>query len=109
LIVAMNKEETMLLGFEIVAYAGDARSKLLLALKAMKKGEFTKAEALMQEADECLGDAHNSQTRMLQDEAAGDGADIGFIMVHAQDHLMTALLLKDLMQSFMELYRRTDK
>lgn len=30
----MNKEEVQLLGFEIVAYAGDARSKLVEALKA---------------------------------------------------------------------------
>ena len=30
----MNREEVTLLGFEIVAYAGDARSKLLEALKA---------------------------------------------------------------------------
>ena len=29
----MNREEVTLLGFEIVAYAGDARSKLLEALK----------------------------------------------------------------------------
>ena len=30
----MNKEEVQLLGFEIVAYAGDARSKLVEALIA---------------------------------------------------------------------------
>ena len=30
----MNREEMTILGFEIVAYAGDARSKLLEALKA---------------------------------------------------------------------------
>ena len=34
----MTKEEMTLLGFEIVAYAGDARSKLLEALKAAEKG-----------------------------------------------------------------------
>ena len=35
-----------LLGFEIVAYAGDARSKLLEALTAAKNGELDKAEEL---------------------------------------------------------------
>ena len=30
----MNREETKMLGFEIVAYAGDARSKLLETLNA---------------------------------------------------------------------------
>ena len=36
----MNREEVTLLGFEIVAYAGDARSKLLEALNAAQAGEF---------------------------------------------------------------------
>ena len=30
----MNREEVQLLGFEIVAYAGDARSKLLESIKS---------------------------------------------------------------------------
>ena len=34
----MNKEELTMLGFEIVAYAGDARSKLLEALSSAQKG-----------------------------------------------------------------------
>ena len=33
----MNREEATLLGFEIVAYAGEARSYLLDALKAAEK------------------------------------------------------------------------
>ena len=43
----MNREEVQLLGFEIVAYAGDARSKLLEALKAAEASDFAKAEALV--------------------------------------------------------------
>ena len=38
----MNREEVQLLGFEIVAYAGDARSKLLEALNA-NEGDFDKS------------------------------------------------------------------
>lgn len=40
----MNREEVTLLGFEIVAYAGDARTKLLEALKAAERGEFDRAD-----------------------------------------------------------------
>ena len=36
-----------LLGFEIVAYAGDARSKLLEALKAAENGDFAKADSCL--------------------------------------------------------------
>ena len=54
----MNKEEVQLLGFEIVAYAGDARSKLMEALKAAENGDFTKAESLVEEAGSCIAEAH---------------------------------------------------
>ena len=50
----MNREEVTLLGFEIVAYAGDARSKLLEALKAAEAGDFAKADALVEEANGCI-------------------------------------------------------
>lgn len=43
----MNREEATLLGFEIVAYAGDARSKLLEALNAAQAGEYDRAEELV--------------------------------------------------------------
>ena len=36
----MNKEELQMLGFEIVAYSGDARSTLLKLLKEVRQGNF---------------------------------------------------------------------
>ena len=85
----MNRDEVQLLGFEIVAYAGDARSKLLEALNAAKDSEFDKAEQLVEEANECIANAHKAQTNLL-----------------GQDHLMTTLLLKDLMKHLIELYKK---
>ena len=41
----MTKEEATMVGFEIVAYSGDARTKLLLALEEAKKQNFEKCEA----------------------------------------------------------------
>ncbi len=61
----MNREEVTLLGFEIVAYAGDARSKLLEALKAAEAGDFEKADALVEEAGSCIAEAHHAQTSLF--------------------------------------------
>ena len=102
----MNREEVALLGFEIVAYAGDARSKLLEALKAAEKGDFDKADALVEEADACIADAHHAQTSLLTKEAAGEDIAYSITMIHGQDHLMTTILLKDLMHHLIELYKR---
>ena len=53
--------------------------------------------------------AHQAQTGMLQAEARGESVEVGFIMVHAQDHLMTTMLLRDVVNSFITLYERTSK
>lgn len=102
----MNSEEVQLLGFEIVAYAGDARSKLLEALTAAQNGDFEKADSLVEESGECIANAHKAQTSLLAKEAQGDDIAYSVTMMHGQDHLMTTLLLKDLMKHLIELYKR---
>lgn len=101
----MTKEEASMIGFEIVAYSGDARSKLLLAVEKAKSGNFSECTNLIDQANECLNDAHKSQTELLQLEARGESLEIGFITVHAQDHLMTTILLKDIVNNLLDIYR----
>lgn len=101
----MNKEDLQMLGFEIVAYSGDARSTLLQLLQEVRKGKFDGVDDALKDADENLKLAHNSQTQVLANEASGDNLDIGFIFIHGQDHLMTTLLLRELVQDFIELYK----
>ncbi|HEL2455261.1 TPA: PTS lactose/cellobiose transporter subunit IIA [Streptococcus suis] len=105
----MNREEITLLGFEIVAFAGDARSRLMEALAAAQKGDYAKAEELVEAANACIVEAHHAQTSLLQKEAAGEDLAFSVILMHGQDHLMTTLLLKDMMNHMIELYKRGDK
>ena len=105
----MNREEVQLLGFELVAYAGDARSKLLEALKQAEAGDFAKAEALVEEAGGCIAEAHKAQTSMLTQEASGAEIPYSITMMHGQDHLMTTILLKDVIHHLIELYKRGAK
>ena len=100
----MTKEEASMIGFEIVAYSGDARSKLLLAVENAKTGNFDKCDQLIEEANACLVDAHKSQTELLQQEARGNHVEVGFITVHAQDHLMTSMLALELIQELIVLH-----
>lgn len=102
----MNREETTMLGFEIVAYAGDARSKLLEALNLAQQGDFNETEQLIEEANQCIVSAHNAQTDLLAKEASGEDIAYSVTMMHGQDHLMTTLLLKDMMKHIVELYKR---
>ncbi|MCO4337929.1 PTS lactose/cellobiose transporter subunit IIA [Staphylococcus agnetis] len=102
----MNREEVTMLGFEIVAYAGDARSKYLEALNVAQAGDYAKAEQLIEEGNQCIVDAHKAQTSLLQKEAKGDDIAYSVTMMHGKDHLMTTLLLKDMLKHIIELYKR---
>lgn len=84
-----TKEEISMVGFEIVAYAGDAQTDLLAALDAAREGDFEKAEQLHKDASDALIGAHDTQTKLLSQEAGGGEMEMTFIMAHAQDTLMT--------------------
>lgn len=92
----MTKDDIAMVAMEIVAYSGDARTKYLDAMEAIMGDEFDKAEALIKEGDDLILDAHNQQTELITKEASGESLEIGFLTVHAQDHLMTAMLLSDM-------------
>lgn len=100
----MTKDELSMVGFEIVAYSGDARSTLLSLLKEMRAGNFEHVEEKLKEADENINLAHQSQTKILQQEARGEDMEMGFIFIHGQDHLMTTILLRYIVDDFINLY-----
>ena len=102
-----TKEEISMVGFEIVAYAGDAQTDLLAALDAARKGDFEKAEQLHKDASDALIGAHDTQTKLLSQEAGGGEMEMTFIMAHAQDTLMTTMILeKQAHHRCLQAYRR---
>jgi PTS system cellobiose-specific IIA component len=76
------------------------------ALYEAKAGNFDSAHAKMQEANEAFHQAHRYQTDLIQAEAGGEKFDLPIILIHAQDHLMNALTVKDLANEFIDLYEK---
>ena len=50
--------------------------------------------------------AHQSQTKLLHEYANGVEIKIEIIMVHAQDHLMTSMTLREVALEMLELYKK---
>lgn len=94
-----------MIAFGLVAQAGDARSKADEALYAAKHGDYERAHVLMSQADESILGAHKIQTELLAREASGDHQPVDILLIHAQDHLMTAMLAKELISELIELHR----
>jgi len=99
-------DEEYVTAFELITKAGTSKSTSMLALQAARAGELDKARELLEQAGTDLLAAHHVQTDLVQGEAAGRRVPLNIILVHAQDHLTSAILLRDLAEEFIHLYAR---
>ena len=90
----------------LIIHSGEARSYAMEAIQAAKAGKIEEAEELIIKSGENLSKAHNSQTKLIQGEAGGEKVEFSLLLVHAQDHLMTTIALKDIAKEIVELYSR---
>lgn len=90
--------------FAIITSAGSSKSNSMMAIRKAREGDFEGAAELLAEADRDLRDAHRAQTDLLTEEARGHAVQLNIILVHAQDHLTGALLVRDLAEEFIHLH-----
>lgn len=95
---------------ELITYSGNARSMAFGALEKAKEGHFEEAEQMLADSKKENTKAHNAQSELLFAEANGEKAEIGILLVHAQDHLMTSMLAIELIQELIVLHKeKADK
>lgn len=99
----MELEENLI---EIISLSGEVKKDFLEAVKHAKNNETEQAQKVYEEADDKLIKAHLKQTELINKEAGGEKLESSLLLTHAQDHLMTAILLKDMAKEFMDLYAR---
>ena len=102
----MDDEKRMQIVMGIIMAGGNAKAHAVEAITAAKKGDFTEAEKKLEETNQAIVDAHNTQTEMLTAEARGEHTPIDLYMVHAQDHLMTGITFVDLAKEIVEVYKK---
>ncbi|MDQ0297918.1 PTS system cellobiose-specific IIA component [Salibacterium salarium] len=102
----MDYEKTVI---GLIVNSGNARSKAMESIQFAKNEEFVKAKETLQQASDELGEAHKVQTDLIQQEAGGTKHDVTLLMVHAQDHLMNAMTLKDLAEEMIDLHEKLHK
>lgn len=87
----------------IIMHGGNARSCAMKAMQEAKKENFLEAKKFIEESNNELNKAHRIQTDLIQAEARGEGIDLSLLMVHAQDHLMNAMTVRDLAEEIIRL------
>lgn len=91
--------------FQLIAVAGDSKSKSMMAIDAASEGDFEKAKELLDEAKEELKIAHGLQFQMIKEESQGKYVDINILLIHAQNHLTMAMLTLERAEETIRLYK----
>jgi len=92
---------------KLVMNGGEAKTQAMAAVNEAKKNNFDKAHEHIKLAEKALIEAHHSQTDMLTKEAQNSSpTETTLLMVHAQDHLMTAIIFIDLIKEIVALYQK---
>ena len=107
--MTQSNEDIQMLSFNIILHAGNARSFAMEAIWLAKEAKFTEARDKIAEADNEFNEAHHIQTKLLQNEASGESTNVTVILVHAQDHLMTSMAVKDLAKEMIDMYEKMEK
>lgn len=101
-----TNEETV---FQIILHGGNGKSLAMEAIQLAKKGDIQAAKDKIKEAEQSINEAHHVQTTLIQNEVNGNKNEVSLLMVHAQDHLMTAITIKDLAAEMIDLYDLLNK
>jgi len=93
----------------LIAGAGDSRSYCMEAIDAARDGNFDEARELVDKAVKAMVETHEAQTDLIRDEMEGRGEAVSLLMVHAQDHLNLALIMRDIAEEFIAIYERISR
>lgn len=89
--------------FEIISNAGFAKGICYEALNLAIEGKINEAKSKLKEADESLLNAHHIQTDLIKKEVSGEKTEVTVLFVHAQDHLMSAIEIKNLVENLIRM------
>lgn len=96
---------TELACFEILAHVGTAKSAYIEAIDHARLGEFDAARKLMAEGDAEFHKGHECHFSMLQKDASGEQkAEFSLILLHTEDQMAEAEMLKTVATSFIGSY-----
>ncbi|WP_040213497.1 PTS lactose/cellobiose transporter subunit IIA [Clostridium polynesiense] len=98
-------ENNELISFDIISNVGAAKSIYMEIINKCEKKDFDSVEEMLEEAEGYLIAGHKRHMELVQKEASGDKVELSLLLMHAEDQLMNAELVKLLAQKFMHLYK----
>ncbi|WP_044895980.1 PTS lactose/cellobiose transporter subunit IIA [Bacillus alveayuensis] len=91
--------------FQLILHSGNARSKLIQALREYRSRNIEKVKELLNNAEKDLKEAHQFHFQLIQSESQGNGTNVSLLLIHAEDHLMSTITMKELLTELIELFK----
>lgn len=88
----------------IILRASNAKKYLYEALNHARETEFSQIEAPMKHVADELLEAHKLQTKLIQEDTQRGLENVPVLLIHAQDHLMSVISEKSLVEEMIEIY-----
>lgn len=103
-------EKTVEQSMQLILHSGTGRSMAIEAVRdLLGGGDAEAAKEKIKEAGKEIGEAHDIQTAMMSAECDGEPVEKSILLIHAQDHFMTALAVRDMAQLMVEMYETLRK
>lgn len=93
------------ISFQLILHSGNARSCIIQSLRAYKEGNRGEADALIAQAEDALSAGHDIHFQMIQKESSGEAANFSLLLMHAEDHLMSTLTMKELVKELLGIFK----
>lgn len=94
-----------LVAFNIISTVGTAKSKLMESMSCSRNAQFMEAEKLISEANEALQAGEKEHFTVITKEAKEQTSELTLLFVHAEDQLMTTVVLRDVANELLEMNR----
>ena len=104
----LNLENELL---EIISSASEAQRLAYEAFDWLEKKKYSRARQCIKEGRKAILPAHQIQSQLIAMEMEPENADkirVSLLMVHAQNHLMSAIQTLDLTERMIALYMKKD-
>ncbi len=95
--------------FKIILHAGEARTSLIEAMSCTRAFDFTGCAEYLDKATKSIQKAHQTQTELIRKEVNGETQCVSLLMVHAQDHLASAISMKEMVYEINEMVKSIDE
>ena len=93
----------------LLCQVGTAKSSIMQAMFEARNSNFAEVDRLLNEADEALVAVHKTQTSLIGYDEGQGKVTMTLILTHIQDHIMTTMMCRDIVNEIVELYKRTSE